>query len=90
MARNQPSVATRLPLAKFSFTTTTVNSHARMIWTHIDGDGSLFCETESHAKDGMKPTSFFIKVVQNNSVLVTSEVEITYLATVLTETSGTN
>ncbi|EPS33904.1 hypothetical protein PDE_08866 [Penicillium oxalicum 114-2] len=52
MARNQPSVATRLPLAKFSFTTTTVNSHA-----------------QSHAKDGMKPTSFFIKVVQNNSVL---------------------
>ncbi|KAF7719686.1 Uncharacterized protein PECH_004187 [Penicillium ucsense] len=75
MARTLAPLASRLPLSKFSFTTTTINSHSRMIWTHINGDGTLFCETESRTRSSTQATSFHLKVVQNNSVL--EEIDLT-------------
>ncbi|KAJ5495823.1 hypothetical protein N7539_000939 [Penicillium diatomitis] len=75
MARTLAPLASRLPLSKFSFTTTTINSHSRMIWTHINGDGTLFCETESRTRSSTHAQSFHLKVVQNNSVL--EEIDLT-------------
>lgn len=69
-SRDQAPLGVRLPLAKFSYTATALNSHARMVWTHVNGNGDLFCEIEERvAGEWFQPT-LILKVVQNDKTLV--------------------
>ena len=69
-SRGHAPLATRMPLSKFSHTTTAVKSHTRMVWTHINGDGDLCCEIERHAGNGFSPSSLVLRIVHNRRVLV--------------------
>jgi hypothetical protein len=62
-------MGTRLPLSRFSYTEGPLNSHARLVWTHINGDGDLFCEIEQQV-GGLFQPSLILKVVHDGRMLV--------------------
>ncbi|KAF3388377.1 hypothetical protein F1880_003733 [Penicillium rolfsii] len=69
---DQPLSGTRMPLSRFSYTEGALNSPARLIWTHINGDGNLFCEIEQYVKSDAHP-SLILKVIHEGRALRTQE-----------------
>lgn len=66
---DQPPLETRMPLSRFSYTEGPLNSQARLTWTHINGDGNLFCEMEQYVGGDSQP-KLILKVIHEGRALV--------------------
>jgi hypothetical protein len=69
--QDHPS-GTRLPLAKFSYTTTPVDHPGPLSWSHINGNGDLVCIFDKFAATGSASSKTLMKVIRNDYVLVFS------------------
>ncbi|KAJ5380762.1 uncharacterized protein N7496_003190 [Penicillium cataractarum] len=68
-SRSQHPVGSLLLLSRFSHTVTTVNSHAQLVWTHINGDGDLFCEMTKVVGSELSQPSLILKVIHDGKTL---------------------
>lgn len=64
------SQVTRLPLTKFSHTTTTINHSVPLCWTHVNGDGNLACILEQIPGEHSVPPRLVMRVARNDGILV--------------------
>ncbi|KAJ5923296.1 hypothetical protein N7454_008541 [Penicillium verhagenii] len=64
------SQTTRLPLTKFSHTTTTINHSAPLSWTHVNSDGDLTCILEQVAGECSVPPRLVLRVARNDGILI--------------------
>ncbi|KAJ5928868.1 hypothetical protein N7466_007824 [Penicillium verhagenii] len=63
------SQTTRLPLTKFSHTTTTINHSAPLSWTHVNSDGDLTCILEQVPGEFSVPPRLVLRVARNDGIL---------------------
>ncbi|KAJ6095785.1 hypothetical protein N7486_006531 [Penicillium sp. IBT 16267x] len=63
------SQVTRLPLTKFSHTTTTINHSVPLSWTHVNGDGDLVCIVEQIPGEHSVPPRLVLRVARNDGIL---------------------
>ncbi|CEO60629.1 hypothetical protein PMG11_05246 [Penicillium brasilianum] len=66
---SQSSMGSLLLLSRFSHTVTTVNSHARLVWTHVNGDGDLFSQIAKSVGSELSRSSLILKVIHNGKIL---------------------
>lgn len=64
------SRVTRLPLTKFSHTTTTINHSVPLSWTHVNGEGDLVCILEQIPGEHSVPPRLILRVARNDGILV--------------------
>lgn len=71
-APHQPiaSQIARLPLAKFSHTTTSINHGGPLGWNHINGRGSLMCVFDRFTAGPAQPPRLILRVTNNRGILV--------------------
>ncbi|KAJ5720856.1 uncharacterized protein N7483_008790 [Penicillium malachiteum] len=65
---NHPQI-TRLPLAKFSHTTTTIDHGGLLSWNHINSTGDLTCILELLAGGGATLPRLVIRIARNDGIL---------------------
>lgn len=69
---NQPQI-TRLSLAKFSHTTTTIDHTGPLLWNHVNNtNGDLACILELFMGSPSTPARLIIRVARNDGILVGS------------------
>jgi hypothetical protein len=71
-----PPQVCRLPIAKFSHTTTLFHHVAPLNWTHVTGNGDLFCIFEKIFDSGSAQSKLIQKVLHGDEVLVRSHPDI--------------
>ncbi|KAJ5383759.1 hypothetical protein N7517_001670 [Penicillium concentricum] len=59
----------RLPIAKFSHTTTAIDHVGPLTWNHIPGNGDLACIFEKFLDSGPVPSKMIQKVVRGDGIL---------------------
>lgn len=60
----------RLPLAKFSHTTTAVNHNGPLNWSHVFGNGDITGIIEKQAAFATAPATVLLTVFQDYEILV--------------------
>lgn len=71
------SQVARLPLAKFSHTTTSIDHSGPLSWIHINGHGGLVCLLDKFSGSPSTPSRLILRVLNNHGILVCS-LPITY------------
>lgn len=66
----EPNQLARLPLAKFSHTTTAVNHNGPLNWSHVFGNGDIIGIIESQATLATAPARVLLKVFRDYEILV--------------------
>ncbi|KAJ5956035.1 hypothetical protein N7501_010314 [Penicillium viridicatum] len=64
-----PPQVLRLPIAKFSHTTTAVDHVGPLTWNHVPGNGDLACIFEKFLDSGSMPSRLIQKVVRGDGIL---------------------
>ncbi|KUM59783.1 hypothetical protein ACN42_g7350 [Penicillium freii] len=64
-----PPQVLRLPIAKFSHTTTAIDHVGPLTWNHVPGNGDLACIFEKFLDSGSMPSRLIQKVVRGDSIL---------------------
>lgn len=67
-----PPQVLRLPIAKFSHTTTAIDHVGPLTWNHVPGNGGLACIFEKFLDSGSMPSRMIQKVVRGDGILVRS------------------
>lgn len=67
-----PPQVLRLPIAKFSHTTTAIDHVGPLTWNHVPGNGDLACIFEKFLDSGSMPSRLIQKVVRADGILVRS------------------
>ncbi|KAJ5105624.1 hypothetical protein NUU61_002971 [Penicillium alfredii] len=60
---------TRLALAKFSHTTTTIDHVGPLTWSHINGNGDIICIFEQSPGTVSRPAELVLRVIQNSGIV---------------------
>jgi hypothetical protein len=60
----------RLPIAKFSHTTTLIDHVGPLTWNHVTGNGDMYCIFERFFNSGPMPSRLIQKVFRGDAVLV--------------------
>lgn len=66
----EPSQLARLPLAKFSHTTTAVNHNGPLNWSHLFGNGDIIGIIESQVTLATASARVLLKVFRDYEILV--------------------
>ncbi|KAJ5595075.1 uncharacterized protein N7459_001283, partial [Penicillium hispanicum] len=85
-ALQQNPQVTRLALAKFSHTTTPIDHNGPLAWTHVNGNGDVFCVLNMFICGPSVPPRLILKVVRNNSIL--EQIDLAYFARSAASQSG--
>ncbi|KAJ5196115.1 hypothetical protein N7449_006594 [Penicillium cf. viridicatum] len=64
-----PPQVLRLPIAKFSHTTTAIDHVGPLTWNHVPGNGDLACIFEKFLDSGSMPSRMIQKVVRGDGIL---------------------
>ncbi|KAJ5418033.1 uncharacterized protein N7487_001583 [Penicillium crustosum] len=64
-----PPQVLRLPIAKFSHTTTAIDHVGPLTWNHVPGNGDLTCIFEKFLDSGSMPSRIVQKVVRGDDIL---------------------
>lgn len=64
------SQVARLPLAKFSHTTTSIDHSGPLSWIHVNGHGDLVCLLDKFSGSPSTPSRLILRVVNNHGILV--------------------
>ncbi|KAJ5849944.1 hypothetical protein N7455_009800 [Penicillium solitum] len=64
-----PPQVLRLPIAKFSHTTTAIDHVGPLTWNHVPGNGGLACIFEKFLDSGSMPSRMIQKVVRGDGIL---------------------
>lgn len=65
-----PPQVLRLAIAKFSYTTTTIDHVGPLAWNHVSGNGDLACVFEKFLDSGSVPSRVIQKVIRGDGILV--------------------
>lgn len=66
----EPTQLARLPLAKFSHTTTSTGHSGPLNWTHIIGNGDIIGVLDNYPAVGLAPATMVLRVFQDYEILV--------------------
>ncbi|OQD74019.1 hypothetical protein PENDEC_c012G06772 [Penicillium decumbens] len=69
------SQVARLPLAKFSHTTTSIDHSGPLSWIHVNGHGDLVCQLERFSGSSSTPSRLMLRVMNNHGILEQLDLE---------------